>query len=303
MPTEKAFISHFYVVEDLTAKGPLAIEEYPTLVDAMACYLDLPNDRRKALGIVNTQSPPGSLDLVQCIDGKSCLTKDYERVPNWKRREVWAVVHELTENYNISDILEIRFIDAEYNDLFRLPHGSNIILTYEDGTEKVMNCGYVDHTHVRIGQGNIFHICQFAEMCMKNGWVVRPEHLRPGEMVGTYEVYQIADIGAADYAFAEYDRAAAQLNAADYKKVYAGMLSEKIPLDRLYYLHNIDERPCSRSMRSMSVSDIIITHLHDKHTAWYVDSTRFRELPGMAEKLAKMQARQLGAKPLYVEDR
>ena len=58
-PSEKSFIDHYYVVEDLVVRGPLAIKEYQNLDEALSAYFALPNDRLKALGVQNTNPMPG----------------------------------------------------------------------------------------------------------------------------------------------------------------------------------------------------------------------------------------------------
>ena len=63
---------------------------------------------------------------------------------------------------------EIRFIDAFYHDLFKIPDHSSIVINYLDGGKRCVPCEYIDDTHVDI-DGTAFHICQFAELMMRNG--------------------------------------------------------------------------------------------------------------------------------------
>ena len=70
---------------------------------------------------------------------------------------------------------EIRFIDAFYHDLFKIPDHSNIVISYLDGGKRCVPCEYIDDTHVDI-DGTAFHICQFAELMMRNGATYEPEH-------------------------------------------------------------------------------------------------------------------------------
>lgn len=58
---------------------------------------------------------------------------------------------------------DIRFIDSHYKDLFRLPDGGSIRITFSDGESAVRKCSYIDEYHTLIGN-NVFHICQFAEL-------------------------------------------------------------------------------------------------------------------------------------------
>ncbi len=94
-PSEKPFIDHYYVVEDLGVRGPLAIKEYQNLEEALSAYFALPNDNLKALGIQNTNPMPGSLDLIQCQNGIDTMTMDYTAVEVWNNPEVQAVHSEL----------------------------------------------------------------------------------------------------------------------------------------------------------------------------------------------------------------
>ena len=70
----------------------------------------------------------------------------------------------------------IRFIDSCYNELFRIPDGGQIRITYPDGETYTRRCRYIDDCHVEIGTGscNLFHICEFAERMERNGAVVEP---------------------------------------------------------------------------------------------------------------------------------
>ena len=69
---------------------------------------------------------------------------------------------------------DIRFIDSHYKDLFRLPDGGSIRITFSDGESAVRKCSYIDEYHTLIGK-NVFHICQFAELMERNGSTYQPE--------------------------------------------------------------------------------------------------------------------------------
>ena len=51
---------------------------------------------------------------------------------------------------------EIRFIDAFYHDLFKIPDHSSIVINYLDGGKRCVPCEYIDDTHVDI-DGTAFH--------------------------------------------------------------------------------------------------------------------------------------------------
>ena len=88
-PTQpKQFIAHFYVAEDIQKRGALDIKEFHSLEDALNAYHKLPNNQRKALGAMNTAALPGSLDFVQCVDGKDTIIQDYTKVAGWQNAEV-----------------------------------------------------------------------------------------------------------------------------------------------------------------------------------------------------------------------
>lgn len=67
----------------------------------------------------------------------------------------------------------IRFIDPHYTELFRMPDGGQVRLTYRDGKSVVRTCRYVDDYHAEIGSC-LYHICEFAEMCEQSGIKIEP---------------------------------------------------------------------------------------------------------------------------------
>ena len=69
--------------------------------------------------------------------------------------------------------LGIRFIDSQYNELFRIPDGEKIVVCGSLGTKKTHVCRFIDEYHTEIGN-TIFHICEFAELLEQNGNSVVP---------------------------------------------------------------------------------------------------------------------------------
>lgn len=63
---------------------------------------------------------------------------------------------------------KIRFIDSNYNELFKINDGGEILITLANGKKIERQCFYLDETHFKIG-GEIYHICQFAEIMEHNG--------------------------------------------------------------------------------------------------------------------------------------
>lgn len=108
-----SYIAHYYVVEDLEVRGPLATQPYPGLTEALAAYAALPSDKMKALGIQNTNALPGSLDIVQCKDGIDTLTNDWEKVAGWNNPEVQAAVQQITRVLEENMAIERRAQDEE----------------------------------------------------------------------------------------------------------------------------------------------------------------------------------------------
>ena len=71
------------------------------------------------------------------------------------------------------ELKEIRFIDSRYNELFRIKDGESITVKFSDGSMSDRKCTYIDDYHTKIGC-DVFHICEFAELCEKNGHTVEP---------------------------------------------------------------------------------------------------------------------------------
>ena len=67
----------------------------------------------------------------------------------------------------------IRFITSNYEELFRIPNGGKVQIDYPDHSF-VAPCEYIDDYHTRIG-GEVYHICQFAEILERGNGVVSPE--------------------------------------------------------------------------------------------------------------------------------
>lgn len=103
-PETGPFIDHYYVVEDLAA-APLSVTEYPDREKALEAYFALPADTMKAFGVVNTKELPGSLDFIQCRDGKDTLIEDYAKTDDdlWRNPEIEGLVDQLKERLEERD--------------------------------------------------------------------------------------------------------------------------------------------------------------------------------------------------------
>ncbi len=98
------FIDHYYVVEDLFA-APLSVTEYSDRDEALEAYFALSADTMKAFGVVNTKEQPGSLDFIQCRDGKDTLIEDYAKTDDdsWRNPEIEGLVNQLKEKLSERD--------------------------------------------------------------------------------------------------------------------------------------------------------------------------------------------------------
>lgn len=61
----------------------------------------------------------------------------------------------------------IRFIDSGYQELFRIPDGGSIVISYPDGEKSERDCRFIDECHTQIGE-RLYHICEFAELMERN---------------------------------------------------------------------------------------------------------------------------------------
>jgi len=92
----------------------------------------------------------------------------------------------------MSENREIRFITPDYKELFRIPDGGRIVVTRPMGEmypgyqeQWVGTCKYHDEYHFSIN-GEMYHICQFAEIQARIGSKVEPE--TEPEIVSGYRI-------------------------------------------------------------------------------------------------------------------
>lgn len=103
---------------------------------------------------------------------------------------------------------DIRFIDSRYNELFRIPNGGAVTVTYPDGAGYTAKCAYLDDYHTQIG-GRVYHICELAERMQRAGAMCWPETFSLREEAawavgGDFLVMQICDDGW-EYTFYDKD--------------------------------------------------------------------------------------------------
>lgn len=68
---------------------------------------------------------------------------------------------------------EIRFINSRYQDLFRIPDGASIEISYPDGRKEERVCTFQDEYHTKVGN-YVYHICEFAERMEAIGATYQP---------------------------------------------------------------------------------------------------------------------------------
>ena len=111
------FIDHFYVAEDVQKRGALDIKEYSSFEDALRAYHELPDTQRKALGAMNTRKPlPGSLDFVQCVDGKDTIIQDYAKVDGWQNAEVMDIIAQIEQSITTREVPPVPAVNFHITD-------------------------------------------------------------------------------------------------------------------------------------------------------------------------------------------
>ena len=67
----------------------------------------------------------------------------------------------------------IHFVDANYEELFRIADGDRVVVTTVDGVKNESICRYIDECHVEVGK-NLYHVCEFAELFQRTGASCKP---------------------------------------------------------------------------------------------------------------------------------
>lgn len=115
-----------------------------------------------------------------------------------------------------------------------------------------------------------------ADTCFP--WGFRSEKREPY----SYEIYQTNNHS---FIFMEYSYAKSRMRGSDYKLVYQGQMERWETLDSIYERHNRDNRPNAKSMRSVSVSDIIVTHKNSETHAFYVQPVGYKQVDDLLPEL------------------
>lgn len=73
---------------------------------------------------------------------------------------------------------DTRLINSHYDDLFRVPNHGVVQIDRSDGSSYTARVEHLDDYHFDLGEyGNVYHICQFAEVMERNGSSCYPEIL------------------------------------------------------------------------------------------------------------------------------
>lgn len=85
----------------------------------------------------------------------------------------YCYVKEWLDNHMEKARRGIRFITPDYDEKFRIPDGGKILLHFSSGSTSERTCRYIDDYHLEVGS-NLYHICEFAQLCERNGHTVEP---------------------------------------------------------------------------------------------------------------------------------
>lgn len=179
--------------KEKTAEGKISLDDVLDGIDPTHDHLAAA--RAAAIGEAGLQSGPlGGSDVAQV--GLTSL-KDF-RDSDIRRRSVWE-----PETLPKDDI---RFINSGYEEQFRIPDGGTIQVEYPDRTFSA-KCEYIDDYHTYVG-GEVYHICQFAEVLERGGGVCRPEPELDAEQAAWkigWNAYLAVECGAGHWDYHLYD--------------------------------------------------------------------------------------------------
>ena len=138
---------------------------------------------------------------------------------------------------------DVRFIDPQYNELFRVPDGSVVQMTFPDGHQRSEKVEYLDDYHMKIGS-SVQHICEFAERMARSHAIVEPEPLtqqdcRAWNLEYDYYLTVQADNGSWNYALYQGDCCLLERG-----KIEAPELMIEEVRDEILYSHNLRNKDC-----------------------------------------------------------
>ena len=138
---------------------------------------------------------------------------------------------------------DVRFIDPMYNELFRMPDGGVVKMTYPDGHQRSEVVEYLDDYHMRIGSA-VQHICEFAERMARSHATVEPEPLTQQD----YRVWNLEydfyltvqeNNGLWEYALYQGDCSLLERGKLDAPE----LMIEEVR-DEIVYTHNLGKNAC-----------------------------------------------------------
>lgn len=138
---------------------------------------------------------------------------------------------------------DVRFIDPMYNELFRVPDGGVVQMTFPDGHQRSEVVEYLDDYHMKIGS-TVQHICEFAERMARSHAIVEPEPLTQQEQRAwnlEYDYY--LTVQAADDAW-EYALYQGDCCLLERGKIDAPELMIEEVRDEILYSHNLRNKDC-----------------------------------------------------------
>ena len=138
---------------------------------------------------------------------------------------------------------DVRFIDPRYNELFRVPDGGVVQMTYPDGHQRSEVVEYLDDYHMKIGS-SVQHICEFAERMARSRAIVEPEPLtqqdcRAWNLEYDYYLTVQAEDGAWNYALYQGDCCLLERG-----RIEAPELMIEEVRDEIVYTHNLGKNAC-----------------------------------------------------------
>ena len=185
-----------------TAEGSISLDEVLDGIDPTRDHLAAARDA--AIGAAG-------LEGVEAAQVGLTSLKDF-RDSDIRRRSIWE-----PETLPKDDL---RFIDSGYNEQFRLPNGGRIEVEYPDRTFSAP-CEYIDDYHAYIG-GEVYHMCQFAEVLERGGGVCRPEPVLDAEQAAWkigWDKFLAVECGAGQWDYHLFDSQMAELKSGSLEVV------------------------------------------------------------------------------------
>ena len=138
---------------------------------------------------------------------------------------------------------DIRLINSHYDDLYRIPDGGVVQMTYPDGHQRSEKVEYLDDYHMKIGS-SVQHICEFAERMARSRAIVEPEPLtqqdcRAWNLEYDYYLTVQAEDGAWNYALYQGDCCLLERGKIDAPE----LMIEEVR-DEILYSHNLRNKDC-----------------------------------------------------------